>query len=83
MDGLIIVLIVLGVILLLAFAAWFCLTERGSSKETVLMCDTLLIVLSIALLVAGLQLRNRTMEEKRELQMQEMSEQIENGNDIQ
>lgn len=77
MDGLSLTLVILGVILILAFVAWFSMTERRQSKATVLMCDTVLIILSVAVLITGLKLRNRTLEEEQNLRKQEMSEQIE------
>ena len=80
MDGLLVTLVILGVILIIAFVAWIYLVDKRFSKTMILICDSLLIILSVAVLVVGLQLRNRTLEEERDFKEQEVLEQIENGN---
>ena len=78
MDGLVIALIILGTLLILAFAVWLYLVDKKMPKAMVLMCDSLLIILSVSVLLVGLQLRNRTLEENRSLMEQEALEQMEN-----
>lgn len=78
MDVMAVIFIILGCILFMAFVAWFYLVDQKVSKSVVLMCDTLLIVLSVSVLLLGLELRNRTLEETRSLMEQEVLEQMEN-----
>lgn len=80
MDGLLITLVILGVILIIAFVAWIYLVDKKFSKAMILLCDSLLIILSVAVLVVGLQLRDRTLKEERNFKEKEISEQIENEN---
>lgn len=78
MNGLMIALVILGVLLIGAFSAWlYLVNQRTATKAEVLLCDSLLIMLSAAVLMVGLQFRSQKLEEERNNRKMEQLEQIE------
>ena len=77
MDILMLIWIILSVILIVVFVVWFFMTDWRCSKIKVLISDSLLILLSIAVLLIGLQVRSDVLEKNRTIRKQEILEQIE------
>ncbi len=72
-----ILFLILGILLFLLFLFWFYLVTKKFSKTTILLCDSLLIMLSVLVLIIGLQLRNQHLDQNRILREQELLQEIE------
>lgn len=64
--------IVFGSLLFVFFLLWFYLINKKFSKTEVLLWDSFLIMISVVVLIMGLQLRNRHLAENRAILEREL-----------
>lgn len=75
-----IIFVIMGILLFFLFLFWFYLVTKKISKTTVLLCDSLLIMVSVLVLIIGLQLRNQHLDKNRAVREQELLQEVTNEN---